>query len=200
MTSKFIQPKPLPFTPPKTKKKEKDVQYVSFELTDYTLEELYAAFQLWSEDESKVNLYEQKCEFAGAGSVILEVFRFEKIKEYPGLFDENGNPLKDMSIKILPFGKILKAPIENPYVNAGDIVSLKEKIGIIETNPAWLEWNYKMINERPKPVGIPEPNKLIGLLPIWQDTSNFILDKFNPTEDDKYIFIRPINEFQIKYK
>lgn len=174
------------------------LEYVSLELTDYTQDELVEHYNEWLNDKSLPSLYE-KLEILKPGFVMVRLYRFEKSSNT--ILGLDGKPM--LTSKILPICKVLgiyKGSIGSAItdVTPGDILYCSDSISDIATNPTWLQWVKIMKDERPTPEGLPEPDKLTGLILEWRKSSKYVLDKFNPTGDDDYTFLRPISDFYTK--
>jgi hypothetical protein len=167
------------------------LEYVSLELTDYTQDELVEHYNKWLNDKTIVNSY-KKIKLLRPNSVIVRLYRFEKSSET--ILGLDGKPM--LTSKILPVCKVLGS--SSPDASINDILYCSDSISDIATNPTWLQWVKIMKDERPTPEGLPEPDKLTGLILEWRKSSKYILDKLNPTENDDYTFIRPITDFYTK--
>lgn len=173
------------------------LEYVSLELIDYEQEELVEHYKQWLNDRKLPNLY-SKLEILKPGSVMVRLYRFEKSSNT--ILGLDGKAM--LTSKILPVCKVLgvyKGSV-GPTLDVvpGDILYCSDAIADIATNPTWLQWVKIMKDERPTPEGLPEPDKLTGLILEWRKSSKYVLDKLNPTEDDDYTFIRPITDFYTK--
>jgi hypothetical protein len=167
------------------------LEYVSLELTDYTQDELLDHYNKWLNNKIISNSY-RKLTLLKPNSVIVRLYRFEKSSNT--ILGLDGKPM--LTSKILPVCKVLSSTSSDASVN--DILYCSDAIADIATNPTWLQWVKIMKDERPVPEGLPEPDKLTGLILDWRKSSKYVLDKLNPTEDDDYTFIRPITDFYTK--
>lgn len=128
--------------------------------------------------------------------VIVKLFRYEEADG--SLYDEKGNKgITKLLIK--PYVKILKASDkfkEDTGLKEGDILLAPDDITIIEDNISWLEYNYRMSNERPQPT-LEEPARYVGKVLDWRKNYMFITDKNNPSKEDLWTFFLPIHLFDI---
>ncbi len=177
-------------------KKEDKLDYINLEANP-SPEQLENSFLDWVKDKSYFKNY-SKVNLIKHGAVLLRLYRYEEINT--SILNIDGEPLK--MVKILPYLRVIKSYNEDngiPGLKAGDIVYGPDLLTSISTNPTWLQWSKIMKDERPIPEGLPEPEKITGLLLEWRKTSRFCVNKLNPTEDDNYTFIRQETEFYVKY-
>lgn len=168
--------------------------YVGFEATNVEEQELTDHFLEWIKDDSYLQDY-SSWEIVKPTKILVRVYRFEKQHE-KGLVGMDGEPLTQ--IKILPFAKVILVGSEVDRFSPGDIIALPDAISDIETNGAWLEWKKIMDKERPQ-LDLPEPEKVVGMILDWRKASKFSCNKFNPSPDDEYTFIKNETDFDVKY-
>ena len=158
-------------------------------------------FKEWIKDNSYIENY-KNFKLVTPGKVLIRLYCFEKAIEREGankiLNIDGDNANRTL---ILPYAKVIQ--ITDRYNNleakfkVGDILVCPDSISKVDVTDQWIAWRARMDKERPQ-INTPEPEKYDGILLHWSQ-SRLVIDKFNPTQDDKWTFVRDQNEFDIVY-
>jgi len=169
--------------------------YQDFELPDNKLEGMKEDFERWVENTDMCEPYEH-LELVRPDRIIVRLYAFERaLSDTIKISVAGAVPI---GMKIVPFVKVLKVHPSNSNVRVGDVLYAPPSVADLRTSMAWLEWDFRMKNERPEP-NIPEPPKMAGLLGEW--AADIVrLDPFNPIPEDNYTFCRSDMEFKVVYK
>lgn len=159
--------------------------------------DILKALREWLADDSLIEKYEPYI-LSQADSLIVELFKYEG--EESNIYNPDLPGQKIKKSRIFPIAKVIKAPFKiTEYYNElayreGNLLRVKNNIGIITESYQWQDWAYKKANG--KNVGdIPEPPKFEGELLFWEEDR--VKDDVLQDIDKDLVYLRKCGDFKL---